>query len=251
MEKYFKLFSGVLAFFVYFFLLGLLINYFNHHTHRKAVHYVEKNDKRITVSLSEPPARQKKQAETPKPKNKSATIKKPEPKVTEKPKHKPKPIPVKKVKKPLKKENKKVVQKRSKRKKAKTKSVSKKKVDVSNLFDKVNERKPRIKNSRRSNKRSMKNEKDRDRGIQNAYFAKVEKVLQNWPSQSEFAGQTVKVWLRINRDGSFQFRLLSASNNEDFNSGLIQYLRQLQRVGFDPHRNSKPYELNVEFVAKE
>jgi protein TonB len=97
----------------------------------------------------------------------------------------------------------------------------------------------------------MKNERDRDRGIQNAYFAKVEKALQNWPSQSEFAGQTVKVWLRINRDGSFQFRLLSASNNEDFNSGLIQYLRQLQRVGFDPHRNSKPYELNVEFVAKE
>jgi len=247
MEKYFKIFSGVLAFFVYFALLGLLINYFNHHTHKKAIHYVEKNDKRITVSLSEPLAKQKKQTETPKAKPKPKVVEKPKPKIEEK----PKPKHTAKPEKPIKKKIKKVIRKRSIKEKPKAKSTPKKKVNVNNLFDKINEKKPRRNNVKRSNRQSMKNERDRDRGIKNAYFAKVEKVLQGWPSQSEFAGQTVKVWLRISRDGSFQFRLLSASSNQDFNSGLIQYLRQLQRIGFDPHQNTKAYELNVEFIAKE
>ncbi len=247
MEQYFKIISGILAFFVYFALLGLLFNYFNHHTHKRAIHYVEKNDKRITVSLSEPLVKQNKQAETTKQKQKPKVMVKPKPRIEEKPKPKHAAKPVK----PIKKKIKKVTHKSSKREKPKAKSMPKKKINVNNLFSQINEKKPNRKYIKHSNKQSLKDERDRDHGIENAYFAKVEKVLQGWPSQSEFAGQTVKVWLRISRDGSFRFRLLSASNNQDFNSGLIQYLRQLQRIGFDPHQNTKAYELNVEFIAKE
>ena len=249
MEKYFKIISGLLAFAIYFLLLGLLLNYFNHKSHRKPIHFVKKNDNRITVALSKPS--EEKRVDTAKlPRKKKEDL-------AEKKEHKKKAIPKisKKVQKSVKKKEKPRDKKRTKKivkkKERKRNKTSKKKINVNSLFKKIDDKQP-VKNSHNVTKnKSIKNDRNRDRGIRNAYFAKIEETLQNWPAQSEFAGQRVKVWLRIRNDGSFEFRLLSPSNNEDFNTGLIQYLQQLQRIGFEPHQNSKAYELNVEFVAKE
>jgi len=241
MEKHYKLLSGVVAFFVYFLLLGLLINYFNHHKTKKAIHYVEKSDKRIVVSLSDLPRKTKSPKKSKNPKMKS----KPRPK----PKPKPKPEP--KSKKVLVKKKTKETRSSIRSPKAKEEESKKKKVNIHNLFKKVKEKKPIKKTTKKSPKAPDKNKKTRDRGIQNAYFAKVEKMLQAWPAQSEFAGETIKVWLRIRQDGSFRFRVLSASGNAAFNNELIQFLKQLQKIGFGRHQNAKPYELNVEFIAKE
>ena len=237
MENRFKLISGALAFLVYFVLLGLLLTYFNHHTKKKSVHYADKSSKAIAVSLSPSPNRVDRAKKSSKPKKKSQV------------KTKPKEI-LKPKKTASKKKIKSVSLKPSKTIKT-NKKKPEKKIKMSKLFDKINEKKPIEKKVKKTTKKRLKKEKAQDRGVKNAYFARVERMLQNWPSQSEFAGETIKVWLKIRQDGTFEFKLLSVSNNEDFNTGLIQYLQQLQRVGFDPHHHSKAYELNVEFVAKE
>ncbi len=238
MEKYFKLLSGLLAFFVYFGLIGLLLTYFNHRNKIKSVHYSQKSSKAITVSLAPSLAKVNRAEKKSKPKKKSPPKVKPK-KVTKSPKS------------AKKKKIKSVSPKPAKITTKSDKKPPKKRLKVSNLFDKVNEKKPKEKPEKKSVKKNTKKRKSQDRGIKNTYFASVEGLLQNWPSQNDFAGETIKVWLKINRDGSFVFKILSASNNEDFNRGLIQYLQQLQGIGFGAHQNSKPYELNVEFVAKE
>ncbi|MEA3456936.1 MAG: TonB C-terminal domain-containing protein [Campylobacterota bacterium] len=238
MENRLKFISGLLAFFVYFVLLGLLISYFNHHTKKKSIHYADKSSKAIAVSLSMSPNKVDRTKKSSSPKKKSEVnakpkeIQKPEKTASEKKIKSVSPTPSKTVK---------------TSKKVKTE----KKVKVSNLFDKIKEKKPIEKKEKKPEKKRIKKAKAQDSGVKNAYFAKVEKMLYNWPSQSEFAGERIKVWLKIRQDGTFEFKLLSASNNEEFNTGLIQYLQQLQRIGFDPHQHAKPYELNVEFVAKE
>ncbi len=248
MEKHFKLISGLLAFLIYFTLLGLLINYFNHHTRRKSIHFVEKNDNRITVSISDSSPKTTPAKKSSKPKAKA----KPKHKLKPKYKKEKKTVPEKKKIKEAKKE-KSIPSKSEKKKenKKKEKKIEKKKVNVGNLFQEVKEKKPVEKKKKKVTKHAEKSSKKRDRGIENAYFAKVENILYNWPAQSEFAGETIKVWLSIRQDGSFTFRVLSASNNDAFNNELINYLKQLQKIGFGRHQNSKPYELNVEFVAKE
>ncbi len=238
MENRFKIISGLLAFFVYFALLGLLINYFNHHTKKKSIHYADMSSKSIAVSLSPSPNKVDRAKKRSKPKKKSQSQSKPKEILKSK-----KIVSEKKIKS--------VSPKPSKTIKTSKQKEPKKKIKVSSLFDKINEKKPIEKKEKKPEKEKVKKEKGQDRGVKNAYFARVERMLQNWPSQSEFAGETIKVWLKIRKNGTFEFKLLSASNNEDFNTGLIQYLQQLQRVGFDPHQNSKSYELNVEFVAKE
>ena len=238
MENRFKLLSGLLALVVYFVLLGLLLNYFNHHTKKKSIHYADTSSKAIVVSLSSSSNKVDRVKKSSKPKEKSQSKVKPEEILKSK-----KTASQKKIKS--------VSPRPSKSSKINKQKKPKKKIKVSRLFDKIDEKKPIKKEEKRTTKNRLKKGKGQNRGVKNVYFARVERMLQNWPSQSEFAGETIKVWLKIRQDGTFQFKLLSASSNEDFNLELIQYLQQLQRVGFAPHQNSRAYEVNVEFVAKE
>jgi protein TonB len=76
-------------------------------------------------------------------------------------------------------------------------------------------------------------------------------MLEGWPAQSEYAGEKVKVLLYIDPTGGFEFKLKNASNNEDFNTGLVEYLEQLQSIGFGRHRGERTYQFEAEFIAKE
>ena len=96
---------------------------------------------------------------------------------------------------------------------------------------------------------SLKVQKHSDRGLENAYFALIEEKLKGWPAQSEYAGEMAKVWLKVKPSGHFIFKVVTASANEDFNIGLVAYLKQLQGLGFGPHKGNRPYELDVEFIA--
>ena len=98
---------------------------------------------------------------------------------------------------------------------------------------------------------SLKKQKKSDSGIENAYLAKIEEKLKGWPAQSEYAGEKAKVWIKVEPNGTFKFKVITASGNDAFNSGLIAYLEQLQNIGFGPHKGNRPYELDVEFIAKE
>ncbi|HIP28446.1 MAG TPA: hypothetical protein EYG82_04655, partial [Sulfurovum sp.] len=98
---------------------------------------------------------------------------------------------------------------------------------------------------------SIKVQKPSDRGIENAYLAKVEEKLNGWPAQSEYAGEKAKVILTIQTNGRFTFKVVTESANPDFNEGLIAYLKQLQKFGFGPHNGGRAYSIDVEFLATE
>ena len=252
-----KFYSAIYAIAIYLLVLGFLITYFNHHSEKpKSIHFVKKNDNRIEVGLKQ--SNQAIQESQKSPQDKSKNIK------DMKKTPKEKPIKKKKiVKKPEKKkiiEKKKVPEKKKiVEKKKVTKNVEKKspkKPKINKLFEKIKDKEPNRTASPKSNnkshiKSSMKDVESKDQGIINEYFAKVEETLYYWPAMSEFAGEKAEVWLKIEQDGSFIFKLTKYSNNPDFNSGLIQYLEQLQRVGFARHEQSRSLEARVEFIAEE
>ncbi|MFT7824201.1 MAG: TonB C-terminal domain-containing protein [Sulfurimonas sp.] len=255
-----------MAFGVYFLIIGLLIFYFNSKTRQESKHYVKKNEDRIRVSLAAP---EKKKSGKPKRKQQKKSSAKPKPKPKKKVTAK-KPKPTKKVIKE------KVVKKvKPKVKKPEPKRVPPKKVNKpKSLFDSVSSSKPkeRIKEKEKPAEAkpkldiiktkekvsaselvssSLKIDKSSDRGIENEYLAKIEEKLQGWPAQSEYAGEKARVALVIEPSGMFTFRIISASNIPEFNQGLEVYLKQLQRLGFGPHKGERAYELDVEFIAKE
>ena len=262
-----KYFSGLLAFGIYFSIIGLLVFYFNTRDEKKSVHYVKKDEHRIQVAISTP-----KKAINPKPKVKPKVKPKPKPipKVKPKVKPKPKPKPKKVVKKKVIKE--KVVKKVAKKK---DENLTKPKKKALDLFANVKTPKKKklievtdkpIKTVPKNNlikvtdkpisaseriSSSLKVQQSSDSGVENAYLAKVQSMLEGWPAQSEYAGEKVKVLLLIDPTGGFEFKLKTASNNEDFNTGLIEYLEQLQSIGFGRHKGARTYQFEAEFIAKE
>jgi len=267
MKKSSTFISGLLAFGIYFMLIGLLIFYFNVRDEKKSIRYVKKDEHRIQVAVSAP----KKSVKTKPLKRKVKP--KPKPKKT-KVKPKPKPKPKKKVRKKVIKE--KVVKKVRKKKDenlTKPKKVTKPKDLFANVSSSKKIKKPKLKMEIRDkpvnpkkNKLikvsdkpsaralvldSLKVQKSSDSGVENEYLAKVQSMLEGWPAQSEYAGEKVKVLLQINPSGFFEFKIKSASNNYDFNDGLTEYLEQLQEIGFGRHKGNRTYQFEAEFIAKE
>jgi outer membrane biosynthesis protein TonB len=230
-----KLTAGIAAFGIYFTLLALLLYYFGYQTRAEPKHFVAKKEKGITVTLAgaRPPAAPKatprkapKKKRHPKPRNVSQTKKAP-PKTPAKKKVSPRKRPDTKklfggVKPP----------KKSPAKPAET------------------QRKSGAKISKKRSGESIKKPK-RESGVENAYLARVERALRDWPAQANFAGQEIDVWLKIYPSGNFEFKVMKLSGNPDFNHELINYLKQLQRIGFGPHKRGRPYEIEVQFVAHE
>ena len=270
--------SGALAFGIYFALIALLLFYFNTRDEKKPVHFVKKSEERIRVSMSSPTQKKETKKEV-----KKAVKPKPEPKSKKVVKPKPEPKPKKIVKE-------KVVEKKVVEKKVLKEKVVKK-VNPPKKIEDVNRTKPKIVNKPKdlfaniSSKKkpekpkqpikatapttetkkavpekasatallfdSLKQQKSSDKGIENAYLALIEEKLKGWPAQSEYAGEKAKVWLKVEPNGRFQYKVVTASGNEAFNTGLMAYLEQLQKIGFGPHKGNRAYELDVEFVATE
>jgi len=269
--------AGLLSIGIYILIIGLLVLYFNSKSHHKANRYVKKNDSRIQISLASPKIVTSKKPKIDKPKKQI------------KPKHKlknKKHIKTIKQKDVLKRKkiNKKITKKESKKiKKVIDKKIVKKdinktkihKLQKQDLFanikvskkhniliisDKPIHTKPKnnlIKITKKepsaSEKinNSLRKQRTMDKGVTNQYLAKVQEMLEDWPAQSDFAGQNVKVILYIKPNGMFEFEIKSASTNPEFNQALIDYLKQLQILGFGQHEGSKTYMFEANFVAKE
>ena len=240
-----KFLSGLLAVGIYFGIIALVFYYFAYHSKQAPKHYVTQNAKSIAVSLS--PPRQTKQArKTPRP----ARTKPPE---TKRSHTRPKPIVTKKTvpirPKPKRKPTKKVKAKslfahvktgqkshpKSKPKKAKSTPSSRHRAG---------------KTTGKSSDQALKQQKARDKGIENRYLAGVQNKLYGWPTQSNFAGATFTIGLTIYPDGRFEYVVIQPSSNPEFNRTIRQYLAQLKSSGFGPTPHGKKYEFKVEIVAK-
>ena len=136
------------------------------------------------------------------------------------------------------------------------KTARKKKTDTKKLFSKIKISQKKEKSNHSKNvsgsvgkrQQSLKKSSS-ESGTENAYLAHVEKKLRNWPAQVSFAGQEIDIWLKIYPGGNFEYKVLKLSGNPDFNRELINYLKQLQNIGFGPHGLGRPYEIEARFVA--
>lgn len=255
---------GGIALFIYTLFIGLLLFYFNHRQSEKPKHFVKKNDKHITLASVSPdkiihiktivkktikpkkvPQKQTKKIELPKIKHKIVNDTKvipPKKKVL----IKEKIVKQKSIKKKNENKKKPIKVKSKKENKPKVKKVENVKIKkTADLFSSV---KTKITEPKKpvhtSSKRS-------DSGIENAYFSKVQNLLETWPAQSEYAGEKAMVRLYVKPTGLFEFKVKSQSDNVAFNLGLIDFLMQLQKLGLGTHKGGKIYEFQVEFIAKE
>ena len=224
-----KLFAGFAAVVIYLSFLALILYYFGFHRSENSTHFVARNQKGISVSLAGPP-----HTAPPKPAAKKPAKKRrhPKPRNIAAPKS-TLPRPVKKRTKARKPDAKKLFShvKVAPRKTAKL---------PSRTGGSAGKKKQGAKTLKRSRSES---------GVENAYLAKVENLLKGWPAQANFAGEEIDIRLKIYPDGRFDYRILRLSGNPDFNHELINYLKQLQRIGFGPHSHGKPYDIEVKFIA--
>ena len=223
-----KLLAGLAALGIYFALITMILYYFGYRsTEKKATHFVRKNEKGIAVMLAGPPSPTSKRVIRPKRKSRK--------------KQHTKPRNV-------------AVEKKSRERKTSKKAIPKKRPDTRKLFSKVkipSKKKEHTGGAAGTKKRGerMLRRNRHESGMENAYLAKVENLLKGWPAQANFAGEEIDIRFNIYRDGSFDYKILKLSGNPDFNRELINYLKQLQRIGFGPHARKKPYEIEVQFVA--
>ena len=256
--------SGLLAFGIYFLLVGLLVFYFNTREEIKPKRYVKKDEHRIQVAFVIPE----------KSKSIKSIQKKKKPKKKKKVKVTPKPKKVLKKKQTKKKVIKEKVVKKLVKKKDTNLTKPKKVNKAKDLFANISpSKKPKIElkitdkpikpkksslikvsdkpSASKLVSNSLKKQKEMDSGVEDAYLAKVQRLLEGWPTQSEYAGEKVKVILYIDPTGFFEFKLKRLSKNPNFNSGLTEYLEQLQEFGFGRHKGNRTYTFEAEFIAKE
>jgi len=206
----------------------------------KAKTFTEKKSEIIEVSLGSP---------TPK-KIKKASKKK---KIVKKKKKKKTPKKVRNNKKTTKKSVKKVVKTEKKSTTKPKKQVTKKrtKPNTDKLFGSISKDVLKGDDKQKGkNGKSLKKE-NKSNGIVNKYLANIQNTLQGWPAQSNFAGEKIRVELKVYSSGLFDYKILHRSLNPEFNSALKSYLEQLKKFGFGPHSNPKPLKIIVEFIAKD
>lgn len=266
MFRYSKVIPGILAVGIYILLVGLLLVYFNTRSEEKAKHYVKKDEHRIQVAFSQPQKKKKEKPKHAKPKKKvkkqvKKAKKKPKPQAKPKKSTKKKVIKEKVVKKPLKKKEHNITKKPKNKPRNLFENLNvPKKKSVIQVSDKPIKTVPKHQLIQTSEKpvsaterinNSLKNRKASQSGVESAYLAKVQSMLEGWPAQSEYAGEKVKIILYIDTNGFFEFKLKVPSANENFNRGITEYLEELQNIGFGPHNGGRTYKFEAEFIAKE
>ena len=262
-EQKLRIVWGVVAVAIYLFVISLLFLYFNHHESETKKHYVKKDEHRIQVGLSAPrkkvlPKKQKKKESK---KKQSSKPKKVHRKPAKKQQSQKKVIKEKLVKKSLKRKDLNTTKPKKKRTKDLFASIkTPKKRPVIKITDKPIKSKPKKQlfemkdvpmSASERIKSSLKQQKSHDSGVENSYLAKVQEMLEAWPAQSDFAGEKVKVHLKIDPTGHFEFEIKRRSKNPAFNQALTEFLEQLQEFGFGPHRGPRTYLFEAEFIAKD
>jgi len=88
---------------------------------------------------------------------------------------------------------------------------------------------------------------NRERGIENAYIAKVKRHMMNWNAVGA-KGQMVTIRLTIFNSGKFRYSASGVSG--PMMSSLRSYLDQLNRMGLGRHKKSTPYSIRVDFRVR-
>ena len=105
----------------------------------------------------------------------------------------------------------------------------------------------KIKNTHQSGRTSNRN---RDKGIKNAYVSKVKRHLNNWNADSVHKGKRVTLKLTIYSSGKFSYTILSGGDS-NMKKSLSRFLDRLNRMGqLGRHSKSSPYSIKVNFTVR-
>ena len=88
---------------------------------------------------------------------------------------------------------------------------------------------------------------NRDKGIENAYIARVKRHMNNW-NPVGMKGQWVTVNLTIYNSGKFRYTTSGVSGA--MRESLKRYLDTLNRMGLGRHKKSTPYSIQVRFKVR-
>ncbi len=88
---------------------------------------------------------------------------------------------------------------------------------------------------------------NRDKGIENAYIARVKRHMNNW-NPVGIKGQWVTVNLTIYNSGKFRYTVSGV--NGSMRTSLKKYLDTLNRMGLGRHKKSTPYSIQVRFKVR-
>jgi hypothetical protein len=88
---------------------------------------------------------------------------------------------------------------------------------------------------------------NREKGIENAYIARVKRHMMNWNAVGA-KGQWVTVHLTIFNSGKFRYSSSGVSGS--MKNSLKQYLNTLNRMGLGRHKKSSPYSIQVRFRVR-
>lgn len=102
----------------------------------------------------------------------------------------------------------------------------------------------RIKATHQSGRTSTAN---RDKGIKNAYIAKVRRHMNNWNAIGA-KGQRITIVLTIYNSGKFKYTI--TGNAGTMKNSLKQYLNTLSRIGLGRHKKSTPYSIKVPYTLR-
>lgn len=91
--------------------------------------------------------------------------------------------------------------------------------------------------------------RNREKGVEDAYKAKVQRRLNNWNAQSSYKGHSATIKLTISSSGHFRYTITRSSSPE-MSRGLEVFLDQLNRMGLGRHGRSRPYVFSVTFKAR-
>ena len=86
-----------------------------------------------------------------------------------------------------------------------------------------------------------------DKGIKNAYIAKVKRHMNNWNAIGA-KGQWVTIHLTVYNSGKFKYTARGVSGT--MKRSLKQYLNTLNRMGLGRHKKSSPYSIQVRFRVR-
>ncbi len=180
----------------------------------------------------------------------------------------------------------KVVKKLSKKKrvstKPKPKSVAKKvqkKISLKGMFNKIDTKKivePKQEQALQSRKKPIKVKKNRQKetknqlakklvnsldfkksqnlkssknGIYDKFKGKIQQILyENWQNTIDtVSGNSATVEIYIDKEGTFSYKIVKLSYNDEFNSKLVDFLEDMRDKEFPPFNEGEIFKLQVEF----
>ncbi len=243
-NKY-NLVGFILASIFYLIVLSLLAFYLQDQV-RKNINFTLKKDNLLDITLVE---------------RKSKKITKPIKKITKKKEIiKPKPIAAKPKPQKIAPKVQKKVSLQGLFKKIDTKKIIEQKIDISQQT-----RKKEIK-SKKSIEKPIKKEvakklveslsftkvqniKSSKNGVYDKFRGKVQQILyENWQNTIDtVSGNSATVEISIDKLGTFSYKIVKLSYNDEFNSKLVDFLEEMKDKEFPPFTEGEIFQLQVEF----